>query len=75
MEERVLKILNEINESIVSFEGDNLFDEGILDSLEIVDLIERLEDEFDIEIDAELVVEENFKNKEAIIALIEGLVG
>jgi acyl carrier protein len=75
MEERVLKILGELNEEIPVYDGDNLFDAGLLDSLQAVDLVGELEDEFDIEIDAKYVVEENFKTKEAIIALVKRVLG
>ena len=75
MEERVLKILGELNEDIPTYDGDNLFDAGLLDSLQAVDLVGELEDEFDIEIDAKYVVEENFKTKEAIIALVRTVLG
>ena len=73
MEEKIIELLAEINDEIPDFEGDNLFDAGLLDSLEAVDLVADLEDEFDIEIDAIYVKEENFKSKEAIIALVKRL--
>ncbi len=71
MEERILEILAEINEEIPNYDGDNLFDAGLLDSLQAVDLVVELEDEFDIDIDAKYVIEDNFKTKEAIIALVK----
>jgi acyl carrier protein len=70
MKEKVLDILRNYNEDIVTFDGENLFDVGILDSLQAVDLVAELEDGLDIDIDAKYVVEENFKNKEAIIAMV-----
>jgi acyl carrier protein len=63
-----------VNEEIVSYDGDNLFDAGILDSLQAVDLVAELEDAFDIEIDAKYVVEDNFKTKEAIINLVKKII-
>lgn len=75
MEEKVLSILAKVNEDIVKYEGDNLFDAGILDSLQAVDLVSELEDGLDIDIDAEYVIEENFKTKDAIIALIKRIAG
>ena len=73
MEEKILKILAEINEDIPTFDGSDLFEAGLLDSLQVVDLVADLEDTFDIDIDAKFVVEENFKTKEAIIALVKRL--
>lgn len=73
MEEKILTILNEINEGISTYDGENLFDAGLLDSLQAVDLVAELEDAFDIDIDAKYVVENNFKSKEAIISLVKML--
>lgn len=70
MEEKVLSVLSRINEDIVLYDGDNLFEAGILDSLQAVDIIATLEEELDIDIDAESVIEDNLKTKEAIIAMV-----
>lgn len=71
MDEKILNVLSEFNEDIVKYKGDNLFDADIIDSLQVVDLVAELEDALDMDIDARYVIEENFKNKEAIIALIK----
>lgn len=71
MEKKIIEILAEINEEIPAFEGENLFDAGLLDSLQAVDLVGELEDAFDIDIDAKYVVEDNFKTKDAIVALVK----
>jgi len=73
MEEKVLEILAEINDEILDYDGDNLIESGLLDSFQIVDLVGMFEEEFDIEIDAELVVVENFRTKEAIMEMLEGI--
>ena len=73
MEKKILEILAEVNEEILDYDGDNLVDAGLLDSFQIIDLVEMFEEEFDIEIDAELVVVENFRTKEAIIDMLEDI--
>lgn len=73
MEEKILEILAEINEDIVDYDGDSLIDDGLLDSFQVVDLVGMLEEEFEFEIDAELVIVENFETKEAIIKLIKSI--
>ena len=73
MEERVMKVLDDINQEIRDYDGDNLFEAGLLDSFQVIDLVSELEEEFDIEIDAKYVLEENFKTKDAIINLIKKL--
>ena len=75
MEEKVLEILAEMNEEIVSYDGNNLFEAGLLDSLQAVDLVGELEDAFDIDIEAKYVTEDNFKSKEAIISLVKMIAG
>lgn len=73
MEERVLKILGEVNEDILTYDGDNMYDEGVISSIDVIEIISELENEFDIEIDAMYADEEYFANKETIIALVSGL--
>jgi len=73
MKEKVLEILAEVNEEILDYDGDNLIESGLLDSFQIVDLVGMFEEEFDIEIDAELVVVENFRTKEAIMEMLNGI--
>lgn len=75
MEEKVCKILGGVNEELLTYAGDNMVGDGLIDSLTLISIISRLEDEFDIEIDAEYVVEENFGNKDRIIALVKSLIG
>ena len=43
------------------------------DSLDVFQIIMGIEEEFDIEIDAELVVVENFRTKEAIMEMLNGI--
>lgn len=71
MEEKILKILEEQCEEALYYDGDNMMGEGVIDSFTVINVIIDLENEFDIEIDAEYVVADNFKNKEAIIALVK----
>ena len=73
MEERVLKILEEINEDIITYDGDNMYDEGVISSIDVIEIISELENEFDIEIDAMYADEEYFENKESIIELVKKL--
>lgn len=73
MKEKVMEILVEVNEEILDYDGDNLIESGLLDSFQVVDLVGMFEEEFDIEIDAELVVVENFRTIETIIEMLEGI--
>lgn len=73
MEEKILKILEDINEDILSYEGNDMLNEGVISSMDIIEIISELESEFDIEIDAKYADEEYFANKETIIELIKNL--
>lgn len=75
MEERVLAILEDNCEEILDYTGDNMVEDGIVDSFTLIAIVGDLEEEFDIEIDASYVVEEYFGNKDAILALMRELLG
>lgn len=70
MEEKVLKILEEQCEEALYYDGDNMLGDGVIDSFIVIGIVNDLEEEFDIVIDAGYVIAENFKNKDAIIALV-----
>ncbi|WP_251493119.1 phosphopantetheine-binding protein [Otoolea muris] len=71
MEETVLKILMELNEEILTYKGDNLYRDGLLDSFQVIDLAAELEEKLGIEIDPEMVILENFANKDAILGFVK----
>lgn len=73
MEEKVLEILGENCEEALKYAGDSMMEDGVIDSFTVINVVSDLEDEFDIEIDAKYVIAENFKNKEAVIALVRKL--
>ena len=73
MEEKVLEILEEYCEEAIDYTGDNMMEEGIIDSFTVINIVSELEDAFDIEVDAKYVVADNFRNKEAIIDLVKRL--
>lgn len=71
MHQKVVKMLKEISEGI-SFEYDSdLFAKGIIDSFAVVSMVAEIENEFDIELEAEDIIPENFQTVNAIIKLIE----
>lgn len=73
MKEKIEKILAGIDEEILTYSGDHMLTDGIINSFELFELVSDLEDEFDMEIDAAYVVEEHFGNMEKIIKLVEML--
>jgi len=71
IENRVLNILVEIKSDIKSHPNDNFMESGLLDSLDIMKLIIRIEDEFDIQIEPEDVLSENFESIASISDLVK----
>lgn len=75
MEKIILEILGNASEEILTYTGLNMVDDDIIDSFGLISIISELEEAFKIEIDAEYVTEENFGNKDCVIALIKKLTG
>ncbi len=73
MRDILKKIVEEINPFDDFEEDTNLLEEGILDSLTLMIFIERIEEEFKIEIPEKEVVLENFVTIKKIEQLINKL--
>ena len=71
MKESILEALKRVNEDIDFESAEDFVEEGLLDSFDIVNLVEELEDEFDVEIRGTDIIPENFVNLDAIEALIQ----
>ncbi len=71
--EKLLKILSELHPDVDFTNNDELIDEGILDSLDIVTLVTEINAEFDVTIPAEEIIPENFNSAKALMALINKL--
>ena len=71
MREEILEILNEIRPEADYASSENFVDDGLLDSLEMMNLLDALEAQFDIYIDGQDIIPENFMSVEAIEGLIE----
>ena len=71
--EELLNFLKELHEDVDFEAEENLVDDGILDSLDIVTLITEINDAFDVSIPAEEIIPENFNSAAAIWSLIEKL--
>ena len=73
MRDTIIDILSELVED-VDFESCNtLIDDGVLSSLDIIQLIGALNDEFDISIPATEIVPANFNSVDAMCAMVERL--
>ena len=69
--DKILDILLEARPDVDFEQEDGLFDQGILDSFDIVSIISDLNDEFDINIRVNDLTGENFNSLATIQALVE----
>ena len=71
MKEKIVAILNELRpEFDFSEEGVNFIEEGMLDSFDVVNLVDELDSTFGISIDGVDIIPENFASIEAITKLL-----
>jgi len=73
MKDQIIDILSEIVDDVDFDSCTTLIDDGILSSLDIIQLIGALNDEFDISIPATEIVPANFNSVDAMAAMVERL--
>ena len=71
--ERILNILKSIRSDVDFEKEEQLIDNGVLDSFDIVSIVGELCDVYDITITAEEMEPENFNSARAMLALVERL--
>lgn len=70
MEERIYRILYEIRPDSDFKHSKDFIEEGLLDSIDIMELFLQLEEEFNVSIDFENVEFENIASIDGILSLI-----
>lgn len=73
MREKVLELLLEINEEIGDYEGSSMLEDEVITSLEVIEIVSALEDEFGITISAKNISKENFATVDSICNMVESL--
>ena len=68
--EEVISILNEIRPGQDFSGAQNFFDQGLLDSLDLTALIAALESRYDVFVDVDEIVADNFRNLASIKAIL-----
>ena len=71
--DNIIEILEQIKPEVDFNTEENLIEEEILDSFDIVTLVAKLNDEFDIEISPADLIPENFNSAEKIYELVTRL--
>ena len=69
--EKIKEILLEINDNVDYEKEHALLTNGVIDSVELVELVTRLEKEYEIEIPLDEISPENFDSMEDILHMIE----
>jgi len=69
----LISILEEIRPDIDFEVEDSLIDDGILDSMDIISIVNEINDAYDIEVDVSDLLPENFNSAEAMYELIKKL--
>ena len=73
MMEQLLAILKNLHPDVDFATAEDLIDDGVLDSLDIVSLVAEIDSEFGITIPAEEIVPENFNSARALYELVTRL--
>ena len=71
--EELLEILSGICPKVDFVNEKKLIDDGILDSFDIISIVNELNEHYDIEIDVDDLEPDNFNTVEAMLELIEKL--
>ena len=71
MEEKIIKILTELRPEFDFRQKVDFIAEGMLDSFDIVSLVDAIENEFDVQISGMDVIPENFNSVESILKTIQ----
>lgn len=71
MKEKIIAILNEIRPEFDFSEPVDFIEEGMLDSFDIVSLVDAIENELGVSISGMDIVPENFNSITSILNLIE----
>lgn len=71
MNEKFKEILNQVNPEILDSEGLDLMEEGIIDSLMVMQIVAGAEEAFGIDFDPDDILPENFVSVESIWKTIQ----
>ena len=69
--DKLIEILSEICPNVDFRKEKALVDDGLIDSFEIVSIVAEIMDTFEVELDVDDLMPENFNSAEAMLQLIE----
>ncbi len=71
--EKIIEILSDMHPEVDFSTAEELIDNGVLDSLDIVSLVAEIDSEFGVTIPAEEIIPENFNSAKALWELVSKL--
>lgn len=71
--DELLDLLNSIKPGVDFENEENLVDDGILNSIDVISIIAEIQDRFGVTIPSDEIVPENFNSAEAIKELLDDL--
>lgn len=75
MKQQIIEVLSSVRTDINYLEEMNLINGNHLDSLDIISIVTALEETFNVEIEIDEIIPENFNSYETIMKLISTKVG
>lgn len=71
--EEVIELLKEIKPEVDFEEDTELIESGLLDSIDFVSIIGKIEEKYGVEVSPDLIDPDNFINVDSIVAMLENL--
>ena len=71
--ETILNILTDLHPDVDFSSAEGLIEDAILDSMDIVTIINEIYTEYDVRVPAEMIVPENFNSASAIFEMVQKL--
>ncbi|NFO47522.1 acyl carrier protein [Clostridium botulinum] len=71
--EKLISLLQDIRDDIDFKECTTLIEDGILDSFDIIQIVNAIDEEFDVEIPATEIIPENFNSADSLLKMIRRL--
>lgn len=75
IDKRVFDIMSRTEPALLTYEGSSMLTDGIIDSFQLIEILNEIEESFGIEVDAEFVVAERFANRHTVAALVREIAG
>lgn len=73
IKDKIIEILNDIDDEIVNYDGSNLLDDGIIDSFTIMEIVSEIGERLGIIIKPDDITEVHFKTIDAMTEFVESL--